>query len=165
MPHNFILQCITISIRTLSNYVREKKNIKQKKQSFVPGGTSTRYKCPAATSEGRWHICTGPRLHPVQMWGICTEYLARYKCSTTFVPDGLYRLDTQYKCGLPTGTDALFSGSVPLDGDRAGGLGGRALGLPLFGSQVWEEGDEMWVEEYQEVMRWGSHGGWFSRYF
>jgi hypothetical protein len=69
MPHNFILQCITISIRTLSNYVREKKNIKQKNNhlyrvvpppgtnaplprrrgdgTFVPGRGSTQYKCEA----------------------------------------------------------------------------------------------------------------------
>jgi hypothetical protein len=85
MSRDFILQRITISISTLSKCVREKKQ----KTSFVPGGTATRYKCPPATSEWGRHICIGPRLHPVQM-------LARYKYST-FVPDGLYRFNTQYK--------------------------------------------------------------------
>jgi hypothetical protein len=32
------------------------------------------------------HICTKDCYHPIQMWGICTRYLARYKCSITFVP-------------------------------------------------------------------------------
>jgi hypothetical protein len=45
MPHDFIFQCITISISTLSKYVREKKQ-KTKKEAFVPVGTSTQYKCP-----------------------------------------------------------------------------------------------------------------------
>jgi hypothetical protein len=66
---------------------------------------------PPATSERGGNICTGPRLHRVQIWGICTRYLNRYKCSTTFVLDGLYWLDTPYKCGLPTDTNALFSTS------------------------------------------------------
>jgi hypothetical protein len=84
MPHDFILQRIMISISTLSKYVREKKHLKTIKPSFVPGG-------------GAREICTGPMLHLVQMCGICTEYLARYKCEPSFVPDALYRYNTRYK--------------------------------------------------------------------
>jgi hypothetical protein len=70
MPHDFILQHLTISISTLSKYVRVKKIIKQKKKkhlyrvvpppstnaprprrrvegTFVSGRGSARYKCVA----------------------------------------------------------------------------------------------------------------------
>jgi hypothetical protein len=64
MPHDFILQRITISIITLSKHVREKKQKNQHLYRVVPPpGTNA----PPATSEGGRHICTGPRLHPVQM--------------------------------------------------------------------------------------------------
>jgi hypothetical protein len=36
-------------------------------------------------------IHTGTNIH------ICTRWDTRYKCSTAFVPDALYLLDTQYK--------------------------------------------------------------------
>jgi hypothetical protein len=71
MPHDFILQRITISISTLSKYVRE-KNHKKIIHHFVPSGFSTRYKCPPATSEGEGTFvsCRGS---------------TRYKCEV-FVP-------------------------------------------------------------------------------
>jgi hypothetical protein len=42
----------------------------------------------------------------------CARYLTRYKCSTTFVSDALYRFNTRYKWGLWTGTNVCFSNSV-----------------------------------------------------
>jgi hypothetical protein len=96
MPHDFILQHITISISNLSKYFREKKNKKQKR-SICTGWYLHPVQMPPYHVVGwRAHLY-GPRLRPVQMCGICTGYFARYKCSTTFVPDGLYRFNTRYK--------------------------------------------------------------------
>jgi hypothetical protein len=88
------------------------KKIRERKENKGKKGTEVTEVGEAETN-GASHICTGLRLYPVQMWGICTRYLTRYKYSTTFVSDALYRFDTRYKWGLWTGgTNVCFSNSV-----------------------------------------------------
>jgi hypothetical protein len=80
---------------------------KQKKRKTKRGG---RKECRRAN-----HICTGAGFHPVQMWGICSRNLARYKCAPSFVPEKRYRFNTRYKWGLRTNTNEHFpvvAGSV-----------------------------------------------------
>jgi hypothetical protein len=60
MPHDFILQRTTISICTLSKE-------KYKKTIICVGWYLHPVQMTPATSEGGRHICTGPRLRPVQM--------------------------------------------------------------------------------------------------
>jgi hypothetical protein len=88
MPHDFILPRITISISTLSKYVREKKNKKNHhlyrvlpsrgtnsppprrrgEGTFVPGRGSTQYKCEAFVPD--ISPDTNARPHLYQM--VCT---------------------------------------------------------------------------------------------
>jgi hypothetical protein len=39
---------------------------------------------------------------------ICTEYLTRYKCVSSFVSKNLYRFNNRYKRWLHTGTSVFF---------------------------------------------------------
>jgi hypothetical protein len=90
MPHDFVLQRITISMSTLSKYIREKKH---KKQSFLPGGTSARYRCPLPRRRGEGtfvpgrgstgykfegfvlDISIGTNAQPHLYWMVCTGWI------------------------------------------------------------------------------------------
>jgi hypothetical protein len=128
MPHDFILQCITISIRL------EQRNIKKIKPSFYRGGTSTRYKCSPSTSEGGRHICTGPRLHLVQiLYHICTGCFVsvQYPVKTRVMNQYKLRLDILSPCQMlenKFSPNHLFS-SIDV---RSNGWVGRAAILFLL---------------------------------
>jgi hypothetical protein len=93
MPHDFILQRITISIITLSKHVREKKQKNQhlyrvvpppgtnaplprrrEDDTFVPGRGSTRYKCEALTFVPGISLGTNTPPHLYRM--VCTSSIA-----------------------------------------------------------------------------------------
>jgi hypothetical protein len=88
MPHDFILQCIAISISTLSKYFREKKYIKQKKKHLYrmvpPPGTNA----PCHVAGWRAHLYWGVHLY----WVFRPVQMLDHICTGWFVP-----VNTQYK--------------------------------------------------------------------